>query len=299
VLLIELEYRGLISPPRWLASNCMYLTLMGSVAYGTSSDASDTDVYGFTVPPRDVVFPHLAGSIEGFGRHKQRFEQWQQHHIVDELHKKEYDFSIFNIVRYFSLLMENNPNLIDSVFTPTNCVLHCTKIGNMLRDNRKMFLHNGCWHKFKGYAYGQLAKMNSEKPEPGSKRAALREKFGMDVKFAMHTVRLLYEAEMILQEGDIDLQRHREHLKSIRRGEVSEEEIRQWADEKEKALERLYETSQLQHSPNESKIKNLLLACLEEHYGNLKDCVVVPEAPVVALREIQSVLDRNRHLLGT
>jgi hypothetical protein len=30
----------------------------------------------------------------------------------------------------------------------------------MVRDARKMFLHKGSWHKFKGYAYSQISKMS-------------------------------------------------------------------------------------------------------------------------------------------
>jgi hypothetical protein len=28
------------------------------------------------MPPKEMVFPHLAGQIEGFGRQQQRFEEW-------------------------------------------------------------------------------------------------------------------------------------------------------------------------------------------------------------------------------
>lgn len=191
--------------------------------------------------------------------------------------------------------MDNNPNMIDSLFTPEFCVLHITKIGTMVRENRKLFLHKGSWHKFKGYAYSQLHKMTTK--EPDGKRKELREKFGFDVKFAYHVVRLLYEVEQILTEGDIDLQRHREHLKSIRRGEIPEQEIRNWASEKEKGLEKVYESSKLQHSPDEGKIKALLLNCLEEHYGNLEACIVNPEQAVTALKQIQEILDKNKNLI--
>jgi len=50
------------------------------------------------------------------------------------------------------LAMKNNPNIIDSLFTPQFCVLHTTKVGNMVRDARRSFLHKGAWHRFKGYA---------------------------------------------------------------------------------------------------------------------------------------------------
>jgi predicted nucleotidyltransferase len=268
----------------------MYETLMGSVAYGVSGDASDCDIYGFCIPTKELVFPHLTGEIYGFGRQIQRFEQWQQHHVNDEQARKMYDLQIFNIVKYFQLLMENNPNIIDSVWTSQECVLHITHVGTMVRENRKLFLHKGCWHKFKGYAYSQLHKMSSKEPE--GKRKEIREQFGFDVKFAYHVVRLLDEAEQILVHGDIDLMQNREQLKAIRRGDVPEEEIRKWAADKEKQLEELYHKSTLQYSPDEAKIKQLLMDCLEHHYGSLAACVVVPDRAQQTLRDISEILRR-------
>jgi len=158
----QLQKKGLISPPGFLAPNVQYEVLMGSVAYGIAGESSDWDVYGFCIPPKDVVFPHLKGEIVGFGKQTQRFEQYQQHHIKDESTGKEYDLSIYNIVKYFQLCMENNPNMIDSLFVPQTCVLHCTQVGNLVRENRKKFLHKGSWHKFKGYSYSQLSRMNNK-----------------------------------------------------------------------------------------------------------------------------------------
>jgi predicted nucleotidyltransferase len=254
------------------------------------------DVYGFCIPPKNVVFPHLDGEIEGFGRQKKKFEQFQQHHIdcPDELGGKgrQYDISIYNIVKYFSLCMENNPNMVDSLFVPTECVLHITQVGNMVRERRKLFLHKGSWHKFKGYAYSQLHKMDSK--DPTGKRVEIREKYGFDVKFAYHVVRLLDEVEQILTFGDIDLRRSREHLKAIRRGEVPPQEIRQWFSDKEKQLEELYnrETCPVPYSPDENAIKKLLLECLEHHYGNLSNCIVLPGAAEQALAEIRATMER-------
>lgn len=290
----SLEEKGLIQPPVWLSSNIHYETQMGSVAYGVSSDTSDMDIYGFCIPRKDMVFPHLAGEIEGFGRNKQRFEQWQQHHVMDESamngHGRSHDFAIFSIVKYFSLAMENNPNLIDSLFTPQTCVLHCTAIGQMVRENRRLFLHKGSWFKFKGYAYSQLHKMKTK--DPKGKRLEIREKYGFDVKFAYHVVRLLDEAEQILESGDMDIQRAKEHLKAIRRGDVPEADIRQWAADKELALEKMYHESKLRHTPDEQAIKSLLLQCLEHHYGTIDKCVSVSGQEIVALRQIQEICSK-------
>jgi len=289
--------RGLAQVPKAVESATQYEVVVGSVMYGVSDDLSDMDVSGFCIPSKDVIFPHLRGEIIGFGLQKKRFEQYQKHHIEDSEAGKIYDLTIYNIVKYFQLCMQNNPNMLDSLFAPDACILKITRVGNMVRDARKDFLHKGCWHRFKGYAYSQLHKARGKNPEKGSKREKIREKYGWDVKFGHHVVRLLLEVEQILSEGNMDLMRHREHLKAIRRGEISQDDVEKWAAEKEHALERLYEESKIPYSPNEQKIKNLLLHCLEEHYGNLSEEVVNPDAAVQALRDINQIVRKHHNLL--
>jgi len=292
---LQLTKRGLIKPPKFLVDNIQFETMMGSVAYGVSSDVSDLDVYGFCIPPKDIIFPHLAGEVFGFGTQIKRFEQFQHHHIKDPSANggegQEVDISIYNIIKYFQLCMENNPNMIDSLFVPVRCILHITEIGNMIRDHRKIFLHKGAWHKFKGYAYSQLHKMDNE--QPVGKRRELVEKFGYDVKFAYHAVRLINEVEQILVEGDLDITKNREQLKSIRRGEWKKDDIRGWFEDREKVLGKLYLKSNLQNKPDESLIKELLLNCLEHHYGNLSNCVEIPGKASTCLRQIRALLDES------
>jgi len=326
--------------PSFLHNSVQYEVLMGSVAYGVSSDLSDRDIYGFCIPPKEVIFPHLRGEIAGFGRQKQGFEQFLQHHVQDLSKDLVYDITIYNIVKYFMLCMENNPNMIDSLFVPQSCILHSTAVANYLRERRKEFLHKGSWFKFKGYSFSQVHKMtnktlkvlvercesfgidpeelevesvmvelirrgnielqvskNSEafrKPtkvekldtkdlnelytimrecskEGGKlgKRLKTIKEFGYDVKFAYHVVRLLNEIEQILIEGDLEIDRSREQLKAIRRGEWTIEMVTDYFNTKERELESLYITSELPHSPNEGRIKQILLDCLEMYFGKL------------------------------
>ncbi len=291
-----LHKHKLVTPPEFVISNTMYECVVGSVAYGVSDDLSDYDVNGFCIPPRDVVFPHLKWDIEGFGRQKQKFTGWQQHHVFFQqaLNGKgrEYDLNIYNIVHYMHLCMENNPNMVTTLFVPRECVLHSTAISEMVREKRDMFLHKGSWPKYKGYSYQQRHKMQGKNPEEGSKRHKLRERFGYDVKFAYHTVRLLYEAEMILNEHTIELRRHQEHLKAIRRGEVPMEDVLAWCDSKEKGLERAYENSTLRWGPEEKGVKTLLLDCLEHHYGSLEAVVARPDELTDILEQMAALVAR-------
>jgi hypothetical protein len=123
-LIQHLTEQKLIRPPAWLPANTMYLTIMGSLAYGvanTTEDAeqSDYDVYGFCIPPREVVFPHLAGHVWGFGEYKEgmprgHFGQFQEHHVHDPSARagkgRDYDLSIYSIVKYVQLCMDTKPH---------------------------------------------------------------------------------------------------------------------------------------------------------------------------------------------
>lgn len=327
-----LTKKSLIRPPGFMDSNVHYEVMMGSVAYGCNTDMSDIDVYGFCIPPKDIIFPHLRGVVQGFDKQVKRFEQFQIHHVKDISSNTEYDLSIYNIVKYFRLVADNNPNMVDSLFVPRRCVLHSTKIGEMVRDNRHIFLSKKSWHSFKGYAYSQLHKMKGkailtfvtfcknnnlstditkddvdklsltdEKKNELSrilkqvdtnnrtKRLDSIVKYGYDIKFAYHVIRLLNEVEQILEEQDLDLTRHREQLKSIRRGEWTLEQVEDHFYRREKELECAYKNSTLRYTPDEVAIKSLLLNCLEEHFGTLEKAIVTDNQIVDAMRQIQDL----------
>lgn len=191
-LLHRLNKLNLLNAPKFLYDNTMYATYMGSVAYGVSNIGSDVDIYGFCIPPKDNVFPHLSGEITGFGTQIRRFEQYQQHHIKDTSTDKEYDITIFNIVKYFQLCMDNNPNMIDSLFVPRTCIIHSTSISEHVRESRKLFLHKGAYHKFKSYAYSQMHKMRIKNPEGLEELKAFEDKH----QIAHNTTLLDIESEL-------------------------------------------------------------------------------------------------------
>lgn len=116
----------------------------------------------------------------------------------------------------------------------------------------------------------------------------------IDTKFSYHVVRLALEAEQILQEHSLDLERNRELLKSIRRGEWSSDKLKQWFSNKEDSLESLYNTSSLRHSPDEEAIRNLLLQSLEAHYGTISNAVEKPKDIQLLVESLDAVLSNYR-----
>lgn len=294
MIIKEMYDQGAINCPKWMPNNTHYVTIMGSIAYGCNKDTSDFDCYGFCMPPKEMIFPHLNGEIYGFGRQIHKFEQYQEAHLLNKSQNREYDFSIYSIVKYFQLCMENNPNMVDSLMTPQNCVLHCTDIGQMVRDNRKMFIHKGCYHKFKGYAYSQKNKILNKSNSTNEKRAKDIKEHGNDTKFMYHLVRLMLECEQLLTYGEMDIQRDREIYKNIRAGEWDLQKVEEFFTMKEKYLEQLYQDSKLPHSPDEEKIKELLLNCIEQHYGTVSTYVTRNDNTENLIKDLETVIEKYK-----
>lgn len=347
-----------VETPKWLGDGIQYEVAMGSVAYGVSEDDSDVDLYGFAIPPREDVFPHLAGKVPGFDADGS-FEQWQQHHIKcpHELtgNPMEYDCSIYGIVKFFKLVMDGNPNMVDSLFVPGSCLLYLTNVGRMVRDRRRMFLSKQAWPRFKGYAYEQLKKAKNKMESPEMKavlefeamsklpksmtmvevREELRYRnlgkstctglggyhsvdlqrwlalmesgvaktkrfesvyhHGCDVKFLYHVCRLMDEGEQILTTGDLDLTRAKKLMKSVRRGEMTEAQVREMFDAKRTHLETVYDNCKLPDKPNRNAVRKLLLECLEQHYGSIDMAAKGQEKRATELlRDIFFTLERNQ-----
>lgn len=284
--------QGQITPPPWLEANLHLEVIVGSRAYGCNDpDSSDYDIRGVFTPPKAMIFPATQGLMVGFDD-LPRCDRWGEQHVKDQDGRREYDFDLHNITKFFSLALRNNPNQVDLLFTQETLVKHSTPVGRMILDGRKLFLSKLCWKRFRGYASDQFHKLKERNPT--GKRLELVRKFGYDVKFAYHCVRLLREAEMILTECDLKLCEGNEEYKAIRRGEWSYEFLEAQFMARRLGVETAYHQSRLPEKPDEHAVRQLLLDCLEHHYGSLAKVCVRPDFATDTLREITKILDRVR-----
>jgi uncharacterized protein len=275
----KLYKSGKLTLTESFATETHYEVLMGSVAYHVSDDTSDMDVHAITTPPIEYVFPHTTGAIPGFGQAPKVFDSFQQHNII--VNEKNYDVAIYSLIKAFKLAAENNPNILDMLWVPDNCILHSDGIGAYIRRNRKHFLHKGSYHKFRGYSYAQMKKLKE------SPRVELVAKYGFDTKNAYHLIRLLYQCQQILEEGDMDITRNSEMLKSIRRGDMTLDEVIALFNKKEAELDVLYVKSTLQYSPDMKFLTEVLMACLEMKYGNLSE--IYKQTDNMAFRKLEEI----------
>jgi len=281
-----------INPPRWVKNNIVLEVLTGSIAYGMNNDLSDMDIVSVVIPPKADIFPYsVGGYVYGFSDKPQPFTVYQKHHIDDKEKNREYDITLYSIVKFFHLCMENNPNILDIIATPRRCVLHTTEIGELILKNRKLFYSKAAVPKFMGYAAAQLSKIRNKKYE-NSKRKELIDEMGWDVKHGAHLVRNCLEIRQLLLECDLDIERNSEILKPIRRGEWTLERLIEWFANMEREIDSLYVQSSLQVEPNEELIKRLLLNCLEIHYGNLSVAVQINPDIGIMINEFKNIIEK-------
>jgi uncharacterized protein len=142
--LLHTLYKGSHS---WLADNTILLVRHGSRAYGTNTPTSDTDIKGICVAPLD----NYLGLGKDFEQAEFKSEETETEGVVYELRK------------FMKLAAECNPNILEVLFVADEDVLFCSPAGQLLRDNRDMFVSKKARHTFAGYAQSQLKRIKGHR----------------------------------------------------------------------------------------------------------------------------------------
>jgi uncharacterized protein len=126
-----MTYDSLLNQPN------LYLLkgISGSRAYGTNVQASDTDIRGvFMLPQKDLY---------GLSYTEQ---------VADERN----DIIYYEVKRFIDLLLKNNPNILELLALPNDCILY--RHPSVLRLKSELFLSKKCKFTFAQYAFAQIKK---------------------------------------------------------------------------------------------------------------------------------------------
>jgi uncharacterized protein len=217
--------------------------LHGAKVHGTD----DLDIYGLYIEPPEMVLgldslPHFVWSTAGNDRRNG---------------PNDIDITLYSLKKWTSLACKGNPAALHFLFAKG--VLRNAIWADVVR-NKRVFLARTFVKPFVGFADDQLKRMTGRKGR-GKKgqRPEIEEKYGYDVKAAMHTLRLLYECKELLSESTITLPRpERDFLIRVRTGKYLMEKVIAMAQKLFAECEEGARTSPLPERVDRAAISRLL-----------------------------------------
>jgi uncharacterized protein len=127
---------------KWLEDSIIFEGIIGSKAYGLDTLESDTDYRGVCIPPKEYFL--------GLNN----FEQIEQ---------KDPDRTIFGIKKLFKLLIDCNPNIIEFMYIPAECLVKTSDFWEFILTHRGEFLSKRAKHRYTGYAMSQVKRVQSHR----------------------------------------------------------------------------------------------------------------------------------------
>lgn len=121
---------------QYALDHTIFETVTGSQAYGTNTPESDEDRTGVMIPGPEYFL--------GF----KNVEEFSDFGGVDR--------KIYAIHKATSLLLENNPNMLDLLWAPDRCIKKTSPWWERILLSREKFLSKKCRYTFSGYAIAQL-----------------------------------------------------------------------------------------------------------------------------------------------
>ena len=109
--------------------------IVGSRAYGLNTPNSDTDIRGVFILPKNLYY-----GLEYTG----------------QVNNETNDIVYYELKRFMELLAKNNPNIMEMLSIPDNCVLYRHQLMEKIKVG--MFLSKLCEKTFANYAYTQIKK---------------------------------------------------------------------------------------------------------------------------------------------
>lgn len=237
--------------------NLIFKAITGSKLYGTDTPKSDADYVGIFIPDKEYVLGMKVCEQVEF---KSNPSDSGRRNTKDDV-----DMTIYSLPKFIKLCSQNNPNIVELLFVDDKHTLVTTPYWEEIKANTHLFISKKIQHTFLGYAHSQKQKVISRNPE-GNRREYI-EKFGYDVKFASHLIRLLVEGLELMNNGQLSFPiTMNRYIRDVKEGKFSLEQVLAKADELESLVLQSSVTSKLPYSPNYDKLSQLQMALLERYW---------------------------------
>jgi predicted nucleotidyltransferase len=204
----------------WLPEGTALVGEYGSRAHGTDNPESDRDFHALLVEPREFVtglstFTNLRHSTAGAGQKSSR---------------DDFDTTVYAIRKWARDAAAGNPNMFVLLHLPRYEYLN--DVGQMLLDQRRLFVSKQAAAKFIGYLTSQKKALLGER---GARvqRPDLVAKHLYDIKFAYHMVKVGLQGLELMRHGRLTIPFEGDDLtvlRGIRAGEYTLDDVIGMAD---------------------------------------------------------------------
>jgi predicted nucleotidyltransferase len=151
----------------------LFRAVLGSQAYGTATPESDVDIRGIFLPFKDYLL--------GFNKNVKQIEIGKPGKRGGKRLKFDAETVIFALHQFMRLAVKSNPNVLEILWAPDDCVLEINTEGELLRAHRADFLSRVAANSYTGYAFQQIHRIKLHRRwlfDP-PKAPPLREDFGL------------------------------------------------------------------------------------------------------------------------
>ncbi len=115
----------------------LFKAISGSNAYGTNTPTSDEDIRGVFILPLDDILGDT---------------------YIPQVSDEKNDVVYYEIKRFLELLRNNNPNILELLNTPEDCIQYKHPLFDLILEQKEIFITKECAKSIGGYAKTQIYK---------------------------------------------------------------------------------------------------------------------------------------------
>ncbi len=207
----------------------IYRCVVGSKAFGLDDENSDTDYRGIYLPPANL--------------------HWSLYGVPEQLENKEKEECFWELQKFLILALKANPNVLECLNTPL--IEYADAIADELLSIKQIFFSKLVYQTYNGYVMSQFKKLEQD----------LRTRGEIRPKHAMHLIRLLLQGIEILKSNELNIKvsQNRDRLLSIKRGEMSWDDLNIWRLKLHKEFETAFAETKLPERPDYEKANEFLI----------------------------------------
>lgn len=195
-------------------------SVVGSGVHGIAIEGTDDhDEMGVYIEPPSAVL--------GVTRRREDYVWRTQPEGVRSGHG-DTDLILYSLRKFLRLAVKGNPTVLLPLYAPPGSLVVLTPLGEELRALRGAFLSRQAVERFLGYMASQHERMLGLSRRAVPNRPELVERYGWDVKYGSHALRLAHQGLELAETGALTLpmpDEHRERVLAVKRGEVPRDEV--------------------------------------------------------------------------